>query len=382
MNENQDISEQLSAYLDGELVPAEAARIESLLAKDDALARELARLRATRELLRSLPKAHVSPDFAEKVLQVAAGKRLLPGDPTARSTRTGLNWRKGLAAAAVVVVALGAGGVLSVWFYEPPKKNHRELAMRDRPENLRRGGERKTPVDGAPTHPRFFSKSRNRVAQPGAAGEKGEEFAHKATAEGGCATHLGKLGTSQDGVPVERLARLAARNEVIFTDNLPAGQKQVEAVLISNNIQIAPTNQRTLACNQANQISPPPQKQRGISAGFRVDGSEVQYVVYGDAGQLRRVREELEQNVRARQMVSQLSEPVSQKALDKFCFDGSAAEAKAPASGPTTAASRPVARTKLAFGVDPPEAMLITLRLRRPDRLDADEKADTAPAAE
>ena len=76
MNEKANISDQLSAYLDGELDEAQARLVEEALAGDAALAKELQELRATRQLVQqSLPDLKVPEDFVEKVTQAAAGEK-------------------------------------------------------------------------------------------------------------------------------------------------------------------------------------------------------------------------------------------------------------------------------------------------------------------
>ena len=94
--------ELLHTYLDGELTPEEAARIENELAADPRLARELEALRAVDEALESLPAREAPPDLAERVLE------------RARKLRRGRILRIALplaaAAAAVLIAVLPFGG--------------------------------------------------------------------------------------------------------------------------------------------------------------------------------------------------------------------------------------------------------------------------------
>jgi anti-sigma factor RsiW len=60
---NQRDLELLSAYLDGELTPSDSARLESRLNAEPGLAAVLADLRATRTLLRRLPKRRAPRNF-------------------------------------------------------------------------------------------------------------------------------------------------------------------------------------------------------------------------------------------------------------------------------------------------------------------------------
>ncbi len=110
MNEKMNISDQLSAYLDGELDQATTQLVAEALKNDPALAKELDELRATRQLVReSLPGLRAPINFAERVAQAAAEKQ---AGKNARPTR----WTFGkqtLTAAAVVLFAIGAGLIIS-----------------------------------------------------------------------------------------------------------------------------------------------------------------------------------------------------------------------------------------------------------------------------
>jgi hypothetical protein len=81
---NQSENELLSAYLDGELTPAEKERAERLLADSPAARRTLGELRALAATLQSLPRQKLGVDLSEQVLQ-AATQRKDAGDPSQRS---------------------------------------------------------------------------------------------------------------------------------------------------------------------------------------------------------------------------------------------------------------------------------------------------------
>ncbi len=110
MNDEHNISEELSAYLDGELSEAEARRIEQALRDDPALARELEALRAARELVRSLPTAKAPEGFAATVMDKAERLQLVAPIPPARRWR--FHWAS-LATAAVILIAVGIGVVVT-----------------------------------------------------------------------------------------------------------------------------------------------------------------------------------------------------------------------------------------------------------------------------
>ncbi len=91
MSDHDDISIQLSALLDGELPPDDAAALRKQIDADPALAEELAQLQSVRTLLGQLPKSTLHASFAQDVAARIARKRF-----AARWTR--------IAAAAAVVI--------------------------------------------------------------------------------------------------------------------------------------------------------------------------------------------------------------------------------------------------------------------------------------
>jgi hypothetical protein len=76
-------NELLSAYLDGELTPAEQARVEHLLAADPAARQLLDELRALSGTLKSLPRQKLGKDFCESVLQTVEKRKILGTDKSA-----------------------------------------------------------------------------------------------------------------------------------------------------------------------------------------------------------------------------------------------------------------------------------------------------------
>lgn len=117
MIEREDQFESLSAYLDGELSPAEALDLESALAADADLQAELAALRETRALLQGLP-AEAAPDhFAREVLRRAERHHQIglraPGGALRRA-----RWIS-MAAAAVVLLACGLAMIIISQLQQP-----------------------------------------------------------------------------------------------------------------------------------------------------------------------------------------------------------------------------------------------------------------------
>ena len=75
MSNIEEISEQLSAYLDGELSGEETRRVEEMLADDPALSDELESLREVRQLLRSLPREQAPDGLIDAALAQAQRRR-------------------------------------------------------------------------------------------------------------------------------------------------------------------------------------------------------------------------------------------------------------------------------------------------------------------
>jgi Putative zinc-finger len=92
--------EMLSAYLDGELEPAEAARVATLIASNAELAARLARHRRVDDLLREAIPEIPTPDYDPLV------EHILGAAPARRSF---VSARSGLALAAALTVAVLAG---------------------------------------------------------------------------------------------------------------------------------------------------------------------------------------------------------------------------------------------------------------------------------
>jgi hypothetical protein len=83
---NQSENELLSAYLDGELTPAERAEAERLLAESPAARRLLDELRALGSTLQSLPRHELGANLSARVLQDAARRESItaPARPRPR----------------------------------------------------------------------------------------------------------------------------------------------------------------------------------------------------------------------------------------------------------------------------------------------------------
>lgn len=71
-NLDEAIREQMVAYLDGELAPAERQRLDNLVAANPDLGQELQKLDATWEMLNELPRATVGESFTTSTVEMVA----------------------------------------------------------------------------------------------------------------------------------------------------------------------------------------------------------------------------------------------------------------------------------------------------------------------
>lgn len=106
-----DLGERLSAYLDGEVTPAERAELDALVASNKKAKQLLADLRATRDAVAALPRAVAPRDITDAITARLERQALLgaPGEGDSPHTHVSRAWRAWSAAAALIVVAVGAG---------------------------------------------------------------------------------------------------------------------------------------------------------------------------------------------------------------------------------------------------------------------------------
>lgn len=115
---NQEIIEaRLASYIDGEVDPAERAEIESHLGQNPQYRRLLEDLRKTRDLLRTLPREPAPPEFADAFFAQLERSGLLDGDVEVAKPRMRIGGPRVLAAAAIVLLAVGLG--ITVYFVLP-----------------------------------------------------------------------------------------------------------------------------------------------------------------------------------------------------------------------------------------------------------------------
>ncbi len=107
----EHLETQLSAYLDGELMPQERAEVEAWLEADPQARQLLAQLRATVSAVHSLPRARASEELLGNLRTRLERQALLDGTPEielAPKSRT-RSWSRWVAVAAVIALTFTAG---------------------------------------------------------------------------------------------------------------------------------------------------------------------------------------------------------------------------------------------------------------------------------
>ncbi len=405
MSAHETISNQLSAYLDGELSPVELKVVEAALAKDPTLVAQLDELRATRALLRALPAMRLPDGFAQRVARQANGQAVEMG--TSR-------WIRYAAAAAIVAISAGVGMVVSQSIREPLGEPTHVASRTVEPAELLAARSKESTLKGKLASGvsdemdemkdavRDVSKGKTkgwvesdlgkeivatvptRAKKPGLdgkdlgdavaiaedrdsfrgdfktkpAGEKWKKSAEKiCVGEGALAKRLPGVGKAREagvrlrggpakvgkrgkggeydyatnvelakGLALDRLAALTNQDQagdVIFIDDLAAGEKAVETVLAYNGVQLAHADQRAVYYNQGMNLGRNIHFEKEAKTQRRVsdlaDGKvrQVQYVIYDSPERINAIRTQLRSLVQkqAQLRVSQLPEGMYQKAL-------------------------------------------------------------------
>lgn len=111
----EEVLDVLEPWLDGDLPPAEEARVRVHLDSCPSCAAELALARAIQGELRSLPLPDCPPEVLEKVRRARGGEVLPFNRPERRNARP----LRAALAAAMLAAAVGT----SVFFFSPPFRN-------------------------------------------------------------------------------------------------------------------------------------------------------------------------------------------------------------------------------------------------------------------
>ncbi len=125
----KDLSELLSAYLDGELEESVRAEVVAYLDRDAGAVRVLNELRETRSMLQDLPHQSAPAGFSESVVSAVERQALLGGESdTAARMSTRRRWGP-IRAAASIALLVGAAG--SWIYYQSDRRQSTDLALRE-----------------------------------------------------------------------------------------------------------------------------------------------------------------------------------------------------------------------------------------------------------
>lgn len=110
----EDLNILLSAYLDGELTPSQAARLEKRLAEDPQARAMLADLRRVCGMVQNLPREKAPEDMAEQIQSLLERDSLLGREDTQTESagRNHLRIRRFIAAAAVIMLTGAIAGIV------------------------------------------------------------------------------------------------------------------------------------------------------------------------------------------------------------------------------------------------------------------------------
>ncbi|MCH8965814.1 MAG: hypothetical protein IIB58_12680 [Planctomycetes bacterium] len=135
----KDLSELLSAYLDGELEESVRAEVVAYLERDAGAVRVLNELRETRSMLQDLPRQSAPAGFSENVVSAVERQALLGGEPET-AVRMSMRRRWGpIRAAASIALLVGAAGSWIYW--QSDRRVFTDLALRDAAEPERITGQ-------------------------------------------------------------------------------------------------------------------------------------------------------------------------------------------------------------------------------------------------
>ncbi|MCH2182852.1 MAG: hypothetical protein MK108_12680 [Mariniblastus sp.] len=115
---DSNIDMQLTGYLDGELDPAEAQKVERRLGEDDRYLQRMQELQKTWDVLDVLPRAHATEAFTKSTLELMVDETSLQNR---RRNRKAWTWPIRLAAlAALPLLVLASTFYLSKYYQQQP----------------------------------------------------------------------------------------------------------------------------------------------------------------------------------------------------------------------------------------------------------------------
>ena len=329
MSKDEKIREQLSAYLDGELSPAEAQKVEQAIEADPALGEELAELRRLRDLLGQLPTVHAPAELAETILQQAERDSLIVEPPSSESPSR-FRWVRYLAIAAVLVLAACIGVVIvSELWSKAARRPPITLAHRGEKPTLAseaaetsgvRAEEKPDATVVAEETKEMAGKDALPAKETALAMRDRKADAPKPAVRGKAKARsgewFGKKGASVDErreKPAMGAVLASATNIEIYTHDLASAQRSVEHVLTSNSITPIRVSPRADAM-----VIPKSEGYASRAQNYHVarqSTRQVQYVLYATPAQNVKIQNELKL-VRRQQIVSQKSSD-TRRTLDR-----------------------------------------------------------------
>lgn len=231
-DEREKLREQLSAFLDGQLTPEETQRLKAAMEADALLRAELESLRATRNLLKRLPRESAPPNLLVGTLEEAARRNLVRPPGVLLPARKS-HWPRYAALAALVVLGVSVGVYLAGGFgrhagQAPPGPT----IVRTQTGTAEQAG--KTDSKLQPSSDMYAARGRETAGAKGAADRLARE------PESG-ATGAGKGGATGRFTAGQRL--VAQRRVVLNTNNLEETNGRISAVLAANSVQLGESSQ-------------------------------------------------------------------------------------------------------------------------------------------
>jgi len=240
MTQDENIHEQLSAYLDGELDDARSAAVVEAVEADANLAAELKRLRTMRELLHSLPRESAPDGFVDRVLAQAERRNLIGagGADGGNAAPEPWMWVRWVATAAVVLIAVGVGLVITTTLLSPSWEDHMAAAPEQdgKPmakESHGREGDgllSDATVASGGAESGLRAKGGSAYADSDPSGERGRGFTRSRSGVG----HPGY--TVLNGGAAAPVVLANVTNFDIYTPNPDTARRQLENTLRSNGI--------------------------------------------------------------------------------------------------------------------------------------------------
>lgn len=228
-DEREQLREQLSAFLDGQLTPEETQRVSAGLEADAPLRAELESLRATRNLLKRLPRESAPPSLLAGTLEEATRRKLVtpPGVPLPTRKQ---HWPRYAALAALVMLGVSVGVYLAGGF-------GRHAGQAPPTPTIVRAQADKTDSKPQPSSDMYAARNRETAGAKDAARLAREPQSGTAVAGKG-----GAVGRFTAG---QRL--VAQRRVVLNTNNLEETNGRISAVLAANSVQLGESSQADAA---------------------------------------------------------------------------------------------------------------------------------------